>query len=30
VKPMIEKFSAEIGSETVSALFKELEAARGK
>jgi tripartite ATP-independent transporter DctP family solute receptor len=29
VKPLIEKFSAEIGPETVSALFKELETIRG-
>ncbi len=29
VKPLIEKFSAEIGPETVSALFKELETMRG-
>lgn len=30
VKPVVEKFSAEIGPDTVSALFKELDAARGK
>ena len=30
VKPMIDKFSAEIGADTVSLLFKELDAARGK
>lgn len=30
VKPVIEKFSAEIGAETVQALFKEIGAARGQ
>lgn len=30
VKPVIEKFSAEIGTETVTALFKEISAARGQ
>ncbi|NVD40293.1 TRAP transporter substrate-binding protein [Ensifer sp. HO-A22] len=30
VKPMIEKFSAEIGPDTVAALFKELQALRGQ
>ncbi|WP_077966045.1 TRAP transporter substrate-binding protein [Ensifer adhaerens] len=30
VKPVIEKFSAEIGTETVQALFKEIGAARGQ
>ncbi|MGB3815593.1 MAG: TRAP transporter substrate-binding protein [Shinella sp.] len=30
VKPLIDKFSAEIGQETVSALFNELETIRGK
>ncbi|MEI2297175.1 TRAP transporter substrate-binding protein [Ensifer sp. MJa1] len=30
VKPVIEKFSAEIGAETVQALFKEISAARGQ
>ncbi|PDT82556.1 TRAP transporter substrate-binding protein [Sinorhizobium sp. BJ1] len=30
VKPVIEKFSAEIGTETVQALFKEIAAARGQ
>lgn len=30
VKPMIDKFSADIGPETVAELFKELDAARGK
>lgn len=30
VKPMIDKFSAEIGADTVAALFKQLEAARGQ
>lgn len=30
VKPLIDKFSAEIGADTVAALFKELDAARGK
>ncbi len=30
VKPMIDKFSAEIGADTVAALFKQLDAARGQ
>jgi TRAP-type C4-dicarboxylate transport system substrate-binding protein len=30
VKPLIDKFAAEIGPETVAALFKELETIRGK
>ena len=30
VKPVIEKFKAEIGTETVEALFKEIGAARGQ
>ena len=30
VKPLIDKFAAEIGPETVTALFKELETIRGK
>lgn len=30
VKPMIEKFSADIGQETVEALFKEIGTARGQ
>ena len=30
VKPMIEKFSADIGQETVQSLFKEIGAVRGQ
>ncbi|MNF10809.1 hypothetical protein D3C80_2118670 [compost metagenome] len=30
VKPVIEKFSAEIGAETVQTLFKEISVARGQ
>jgi TRAP-type transport system periplasmic protein len=30
VKPLIEKFSADVGADTVSLLFKELDAVRKK